>query len=453
LINSHQLIYTLSEALNLIGVSDTNNKRVAFMALECAKSLNLSKKMTKDLFHVSLIHDCGVSSKKAHEQLISKLDSKGKEDHCIRGFKLVKSSQMMQHLSGIILYHHTNWEILKNLKISKETALLANLLFLTDSVDILYTQQLLQNNTRSNTDIFREIKKKIIELAGVYFDPFLVDVFLKTCDDEMFIFTLKDENLDVYFSNFTRTLETKNINLRTLKEMAKVFAYFVDKKSTYNNEFSINISKLSRLLAANMNLDDETCEKIEIAGLFHNLGKIRVPDETLNEINTSKKCAFDISKMHAYETFKILEKIKGIEDITKWATQYKDTSTNNKDSKEKNIPIPSQIIKASILFQIIVQNNLQEKEVIEIFRSNAKVENIDNVIIKLVENNLDSCLEISKNHHIKEDFDEKPEDILIYKSFYMDPHKKEFKEAIRKITLNLKRKNTQYQKENLQYSM
>ena len=52
----------ISDAVDLVGVKVLQHgKRVAFMALETARTLGIEESWQRELFRAALIHDCGVS--------------------------------------------------------------------------------------------------------------------------------------------------------------------------------------------------------------------------------------------------------------------------------------------------------------------------------------------------------------------------------------------------------
>ena len=66
-INLHQAIYSLSNALDLVGVVEVHHgKRVAFMAAECGKMLGWNEGQLDYLFQAAILHDCGVSNTSVH---------------------------------------------------------------------------------------------------------------------------------------------------------------------------------------------------------------------------------------------------------------------------------------------------------------------------------------------------------------------------------------------------
>ena len=69
-VDLHQVVYVLSDALDLVGVDDVaHGKRVAYMAVRCAEALGLPRNARDDLLYAGLFHDCGVSSTREHHDL------------------------------------------------------------------------------------------------------------------------------------------------------------------------------------------------------------------------------------------------------------------------------------------------------------------------------------------------------------------------------------------------
>ncbi|WP_297448849.1 hypothetical protein [Ferrovum sp.] len=69
-INLHETIYSLSNALDLVGITHIRHgKRVAFIATECGKYLNWSGQCKDDLFEAAILHDIGVAKTVIHARL------------------------------------------------------------------------------------------------------------------------------------------------------------------------------------------------------------------------------------------------------------------------------------------------------------------------------------------------------------------------------------------------
>jgi putative nucleotidyltransferase with HDIG domain len=408
--NLHQVIYALSDALDLVGVDDIyHGKRVAYMALEVASELSLRKDDYIDILHASLLHDCGVSSSRIHDKLVFTLDWEGAEDHCIRGYQLLNLSKELKHLSNIVLYHHTHYDTLQALKIDFRTANLANLIFLVDRVDALTAQHRVKEKA-SLISISESVRSEIKNLSDTFFDPKLVEAFLKVSKKESFWFTLEEENLHRFFENYFEGLGDINVGLTELEDVAKLFALFVDAKSPYTADHSLDVAELSKFIALKMDLDFNTSEMIKIAGLLHDLGKLKVPDELIEKNGPLSHDEYNIVKIHAYETHQILSKIKGLEDITQWASQHHENlrGTGYPYHQEKDeLPLPSRIIGASDIFQALAQDRpyrqgLKPLQILKVLKEKVDNGELDEMVVNTIEKNIQQCWEISIKHSSKQ---------------------------------------------------
>ncbi len=407
--NLHQIIYALSDALDLVGVDDVyHGKRVAYMALETAGELNLRKKDYIDILHGSLLHDCGVSSSRIHDKLVFILDWEGAEDHCIRGYRLLNLSRELNHLSNIILYHHTHFDTLQKLNIDFRTSRLANLIFLVDRVDALTAQHKVKEGGNL-ISISEAVRKEIQDLSGSFFDPELVEAFLKVSKKESFWFSLEEENLHRYLEEYISKQEQTDIELTGLVDIARLFALFVDAKSPYTADHSMDVAELSKFIALQMNLGFQTSEMIRIAGLLHDLGKLKVPDELIEKEGPLTKDEFNTVKIHAYETHQILSKVNGLEDITLWASQHHENLMGTGypyHMGKDEIPLPSRIIAVSDIFQALAQDRPYRKgmkplKILKILKSKVEQGSLDSSVVSVIEQNIQKCWEIAVKNSSK----------------------------------------------------
>jgi diguanylate cyclase (GGDEF)-like protein/putative nucleotidyltransferase with HDIG domain len=70
-----------------------------------------------------------------------------------------------------------------------------------------------------------------------------------------------------------------NVELSTVR----VLAATVDAKDHYTRHHSTNVSFYARILAREMNLDPAEVRRIDLAGMLHDIGKIAIPDQTLQK--------------------------------------------------------------------------------------------------------------------------------------------------------------------------
>lgn len=87
----------------------------------------------------------------------------------------------------------------------------------------------------------------------------------------------------------------------------------VKAKDLATYEHCIRVSRNARLLARAAGLDEMDQKVIEFAGLFHDIGKIGVPDDILLKPAKLTEHEFSVMKTHPEKSVQILTPLSGIE--------------------------------------------------------------------------------------------------------------------------------------------
>ena len=390
------MVFALSDTLDLVGIDEVHHgKRVGCMLWECATVSGLDRDWRKNLFQMGLLHDCGVSSTQVHEKLVREMDWEGSYEHCEIGAKRLTKFKPLSDMADVIYYHHTHWEDLKRLSLPEEIAQSANMIFLMDRVDALLAGHL-------GVDLLQakdEIRNQILQYRGTYFDPRLIDLFMTASARESFWISLEPRPLLLFIHEREKERESLCLSMKDLKKMAVVFARIVDAKSHYTAKHSVGVALLAKYLSHLCGLSAEQCSKIEIAGLLHDLGKLRVPDDILEK--PGKLNIDDLAHMrhHSYETFMILKRIEGMEDIALWAANHHE-ALNGKGYPfhrvEKELSIESRIITVADIFQALAQERpyrkpLNPKQILDILKHDTLQGRLDQGLVDLVEQHLPDC--------------------------------------------------------------
>lgn len=395
-IDLNQAIYALSDALDLVGVDEVGHgKRVGFMAAECARLLPLDGEARTRLFHAALLHDCGVSSTRVHQHLVEEMEWEQADIHCHIGYDLLRTFPALAPLATMIRYHHTRWEVLRQLALADEDAMFANLIFLVDRVDALtaahYGKDLLLAR--------REIRERVDACRNTLFAPQLVDAFLQTSASEAFWLSLESPHLEHYLFDMQRVRQPVPISFADLKRLARIFAHIVDAKSHFTVEHSEGVASLARYLAERMGLPPQQCEKIEVAGLLHDLGKLKVPDEILDKPAPLDDYDRSVMLSHSFESYQILRRIDGLEEIALWAAYHHEMPAGNGypfHAASGQLSREARIIAVADVFQALAQNrpyraSLPPAQVNEIINELGAVGHLDAEIVALVSGDLERC--------------------------------------------------------------
>lgn len=110
----------------------------------------------------------------------------------------------------------------------------------------------------------------------------------------------------------TLTLLTKNI-IETVKCKSDIFSFISVLRQADDHIFthSCNVALLCSLFAHWLAFDEVEASSLIVAGMLHDIGKIKTPPEILNKKGQLTTEEFDIMKQHTEEGFLILQK-KGI---------------------------------------------------------------------------------------------------------------------------------------------
>lgn len=400
-IGFHQLANALSNMIDQVGVDDLyHGKRVAYMCAELGLALGLSEDRLQTLYYAALLHDCGVSSTEVHTYLVNQMDWEGSQMHCLRGYNLMKGQTLFTPLADILRYHHTHWRELQRLDLPAETALFSNLIYLADRVDARLAQGQYEPALLGQVAVYEMLR----QAAGEHFDPHLVEVFLEISHPSAFWLGFQPGHIQQYITEFPHPGLLPGVPLGTscndcLHEVALLFADIVDAKSQYTAEHSHGVAGLSFYLAERAGLDPTTCETVEISGLLHDLGKLRIPDAILASQQPLNPREQAIMIGHAFDTYQILRGIHGFEQISDWAGHHHealDGSGYPFGLRAEQLSLPERIIAVADVFQALAQQRpykppAQANEVLTGLHNLATQGKLDGMLVELVIANLEAC--------------------------------------------------------------
>ncbi len=99
----------------------------------------------------------------------------------------------------------------------------------------------------------------------------------------------------------------------TLRRLGVVFADIVDAKSPYTGTHSRRVAEVAAGVARTLGWSRELVEETHTAALLHDLGKLSVPNSILDKPGALDPAEWEIMRMHALYTERILEHVRGYE--------------------------------------------------------------------------------------------------------------------------------------------
>jgi len=400
-VNLHEAIYSLSDALDLVGVTHIHHgKRVAYMAAECGKHLGWSGPRLDDLFQAAILHDSGVSRTMVHAHL-AQMAWENETEHCKLGADLLATSPLLKHLSDTVLHHHTHWSVLQNLDLPQEVKLRANCIYMVDRVDVLALgYQLAGKEILLGKD---EIRRKIFQHRGDWFCPELVDAFMDISSSEALWFTLESGHVNSYLATWLSHYPEQTMEFDELRSLVHVFSSIVDAKSPYTKQHSDGVANLARYIGSLFKLPQETCELLELVGLLHDIGKLRVPDELLDKPSELTEAETLIMRQHCFDTYSILKNIRGLERVSLWALQHHERMDGTgypNHTRGVDLSFEARIVAVSDVFQALAQERpyrgpLEQRVIMTLLKVEADAGKLDVDVVAAVEANLQECWRVA----------------------------------------------------------
>ncbi len=394
-INLTQLVHMLSDMLDLVGVDDLHHgKRVAYMCLETGSELGLDAVQMENLYHAALLHDCGVSSTSAHNRILKELDWDAAQEHCVRGSALLESQPLFRHLASIIFLHHTHYRDLDT-NLPEWVSIATNLIHLCDRADALMQQV----SNKPWLAVRNSIRDRLIHYRASWFQPECLDAFLSASRPESFWLCMQPQHLGTYMAEREIADVHQMVSTEQLLLVAKLAAEIVDTKSHFTACHSLGVSRFSAHLAQLAGFEPDDCRHLEIAGLLHDIGKMRVPDSILEKPASLSFPERAVMLGHSFESYQILHHVHGFEDVSRWGAFHHETLTGDGYPFHLSAPdldTPSRIVAIADIFQALTQTRpyrpaKEPEAVISSLRHHVLVHQIDPDLVQLVVDDFDEC--------------------------------------------------------------
>lgn len=407
-VNLRSVVHALSDSLDLVGINDVHHgKRVGILAVDILRAAGGSPAELERVFDTGLLHDIGVSSSDLHHQLVEDFDWEGSQGHAEFGAHLLSQFPPLAHLAAPIRLHHTHWSELRQRYGADER--IGNLIFLADRIDVLAAVAMQHNELPERIPA---ITAKIAAQAGQMFDPVLVQAFLDASRKEAFWLALEDGPVRDYMENIARNARQAETSLDVLHGVASLFSHVVDAKSRFTVEHSEGVARIAGYLCGVLQLqegctlDDEDCAKLELAGYLHDLGKLRVPDAILDKPGPLDARERRQIASHAYETYRILSRIPGFEDIARWASFHHEIPNGEGYPfrlKGDEVPLQARLLRASDIFQALSQDRpyreaLPAQVVLDHMRQMTEAGLLDRYIYDIIAAHLHEIYRLAQPH-------------------------------------------------------
>ncbi|EJM7849092.1 HD domain-containing protein [Vibrio parahaemolyticus] len=403
-----QALIWVARALDYVGVDDTHHShRVAYIAYQCALALNWDLKKAEFCYFAGMIHDCGVSETQEHKMLLDELIPQDAKAHCLRGYQTLKQCRLLSQFAVPVLYHHTHWDELQHLDLPEFEKDVAALLYLSDRLDFMRARYVMNCHCDIVTLHEKLIAECVLANAGTLFNPVMCEAMVKLIMTDGFWFAMESENIETIGLNF-KSIDwlQKQLTIWDMNSLGLFLARIVDAKSPFTYQHSQKVAELSRYLAGKLGLDEHDQEMLFIAGLVHDIGKLKTPDEILHKEGALSKQEYTRIKRHTIDTQLALHKVFPNAKIAEWASNHHerlDGSGYPYHKTAEELDIPSRIIAVADVFQALSQDRpyrgrMSQTQIAEIMDDLIEQNKLCAHVYEVLEQNMTACYNMSICH-------------------------------------------------------
>lgn len=355
-VNLGNLLLSLSEFIDLANNEiSQHQQRTAYIALEIAKRLDIEPKMIKNIFIASLLHDIGaitIDEKVA----LHRFEHHDVNRHCVKGEILLGRVPKFSLVAALVRYHHRNWQEW-DLPIETDVVIGSQIMNLADFVE--------RNIDRKKYILHQRkgIIEKAMDQCGFMFHSSVMDAFNGISSREEFWFDMTSPRLHSFLYHLGPLTNTE-IDFHDVEIISKLFRDIIDFKSPFTATHSSGVTAAAGFLAEKLGLTDHEIRNLRIAGNFHDLGKLFIPNEILDKEDALNEEEFDVIKSHTYYTYFIINSVSGLEPIAEWAAYHHEKINGTGypfQCDEKRLTIGSRIISVADIFTALLEDRPYRK--------------------------------------------------------------------------------------------
>lgn len=169
-------------------------------------------------------------------------------------------------------------------------------------------------------------------------------------------FNRMSEHVESYVS---RLREAARVNRELFIGSIRAFAAAIDAKDPYTRGHSERVATLSRTIARHLSLSEDAQQKLWIAALLHDVGKIGVEDQVLRKVGRLTEEEFEQMKSHTVIGAEIMSSIEQLREMIpaiRWHHEAWNGRGYPDGKKGEEIPISARIVAVADTFDAVTTN-------------------------------------------------------------------------------------------------
>ncbi len=387
----YPLLSSISAATDLISpVLVDHHKKVSFVAATLGKTLGLDQHDLERLILAAAVHDIGGLSSKTRVRTFE-FEVAEPDRHTLPGYSLLAGFSPFADLARLIRFHHVYWQNGQGMvDRGEDVPLLSHLIHLSDRIAV----QLDANREilSQKTDIVRRITAE----AGEMFVPEQVEAFQEVAGKEAFWLDLLSPSVSTILQE-RFPLGAMELDRDEILALAEMFRRIIDFRSRFTATHSSGVAAVAVAIADYSGFKKEDPDRIKIAALLHDIGKLVVPLEIIEKREGLTSEDFAIIYKHPYYSAEILRGIEGLEDIAQWGALHHErldgTGYPYKKTAEE-IPLGARILSVADIFTALMEDRpyrcgISAAGTDRIMRDMAACQKLDKDFVALIYENIE----------------------------------------------------------------
>jgi HD-GYP domain-containing protein (c-di-GMP phosphodiesterase class II) len=389
MVNLGNLLLSLSEVTDLANpLSAQHQHRTAFIALELARVSDAKPDITENIFMAALLHDIGAVTVEEKIAVLS-FRELNENIHTIRGELLLNQIPWLRKISKIVRNHHKSWSDWEE-GIENPIVFCSQIILLAD-----YVERLIDRNKyilHQSRDIVEAIKK----LEDKVINKNIVAYFVQLSKREEFWLDLTSPRLYSLLLNSGQFANIE-IGLEDISLISNLYRDLIDFKSRFTATHTSGVSECAVKLSELFGLAELDVKSIRIAGNFHDIGKLIIPNSILEKPSKLTAAEFEVIRCHTYYTFRTLDSIGGLRRIAEWAAFHHeklDGSGYPFHLTNEEIGTGSRIMTVADIFTAISEDRpyrkgMNKDQIYKVLKTQAEEKLLDKRIVELLFDNYD----------------------------------------------------------------
>jgi HD-GYP domain-containing protein (c-di-GMP phosphodiesterase class II) len=299
--------------MELRGNTSNHNKPTGLIAAQIGKAMGLPDEDIFDLSSYAMLHDNGIT----HEcyNIFSK-DGRERLDctvsHCLTGERNLEAFPFLKRRENVIKYHHENFDGSGPFGLSgDDIPLFSQIIALAEPLEVAYAAG----------ETHEDIISCIVGGTGRRYSPLMVEAFKNAASAVSFWLSLDSRFLDSEIGRHI-PVYTIDIDLKQLLPISAIMSGIIDSKSPFTANHSKGLTEKTAVMCDYYGFNAAKKTRMMIASDLHDIGKLAIPNHIIDKPGKLSEPEFSQIKTHSFYTRKVIETVRGFEDIAEWAVNH-----------------------------------------------------------------------------------------------------------------------------------